>query len=246
MAEFFNVIFAGEIAGRADPQAVRANVGRIFNASEAVLDKLFSGQPVIIKKMTDRATAMELRARMKLAGANTSMVQVDEQGRRVEAASAVVASTAVAGSMAERVDYLAAKQAQAEAARPKPSGPPPPADVARVETWAIYPLGFLLSAPMPRPAPLMPDISRISMAAAGTDMIAASERTVVKPVQVDVSGISMAAAGSDVLREEEREIVAPVVVDISGISVAPVGAPLEQIHEDKVLVNPDISHLKIV
>ena len=58
MSELFNVVFSGEVSGRADPAVVRANVGKLFNASEAILDKLFSGQPVAVKKMVDRAGAM--------------------------------------------------------------------------------------------------------------------------------------------------------------------------------------------
>ncbi len=252
MAEFFNVVFAGEIAGRADPAVVRANVGKLFNASDAVLDRLFSGQPVAVKKMVDRATAMKLRALMKQAGADARMVQVDEQGKPLaSSASAVPVQAAPAappppvGTMAARVATLAEQQAREEAARPKPNAPPPPADVARVNTWALYPVGFLLSAPVPRPAPLMPNISGISFAAAGTDLIAASEKPVVKPVQVDISGMSMAAAGTDVLKESERRQVEAVKVDISGISVADVGAPLDEIRDNKPPVQVDISHIQL-
>lgn len=247
MAEFFNVVFAGEIAGRADPAVVRANVGKLFNASDAVLDRLFSGQPVAVKKMVDRATAMKLRALMKQAGADARMVQVDEQGKPLAqpAVAAAVAPPPPVGTMAARVATLAEQQAREEAARPKPDAPPPPADVARVNTWALYPVGFLLSAPTPRPAPLMPNISGISFAAAGTDLIAANEKKAVKPVQVDISGMSMAAAGTDVLKESERRQVEAVKVDISGISVADVGAPLDEIRENRPPVQVDISHIKL-
>ncbi|MDP2228767.1 MAG: hypothetical protein Q8J78_14955 [Moraxellaceae bacterium] len=260
MAELFNVIFAGELSGRAELAVVRANVGKMFNASEAVLDKLFSGQPVAVKKMVDRETAMKVRALMKQAGANTQMVQVDEQGRPVAAApatSAPAASTpaapasatakpaAPAQSMAERVAAMAQQHAIEEAKKPKPGEPPPPAIIEKIETWALYPAGFRLSIPRTGPAPVAPVITGIAMAAAGSDILAASERRVVKPVQVDLSGISMAPPGTEVLKEEERAHVVPVQVDISGLSVAPVGAPLDEIREEKVLVNPDISGLSL-
>lgn len=251
MTELFNVIFAGEISGRSDPAVVRENLKVLFSASEPVLDKLFSGQPVAIKKMVNRETAMMLRARMKQAGANTRMVQVDAEGRPLPEAPAPVAVAPAAppppdGSMAARVEVLAAQQALETAAKPKPNAPPPPADVNRVETWALYPVGWLLGAPTPRPAPLMPNISGISMARIGAELLAEAERVAPAPVKVDISGISMAAAGTDVLRAEERRQVEAVRVDISGISVAEVGAPLDEIREEKALVNPDISHLKLV
>lgn len=248
MAEFFNVVFAGEIAGRADPAAVRANVGRLFNASDAVLDRLFSGQPVAVKKMVDRATAMKIRALMKQAGADARIVQVDEQGKPLPAGTpaAPKAPPPPEGTMAARVETLAEQHAREEASKPKPNAPPPPAVIGRVETWALYPVGFLLSAPLPRPAPLMPNITGISLGSVGADLLAESEKRVVTPVQVDISGITVAAVGSDVLKDSEKRQVEAVKVDISGISMAEVGAPLDEIREEKVLVNPDISHIKLV
>ncbi len=244
MTELFNVVFAGEISGKADPAVVRANLAKLFNANDAVLDRLFSGQPVAIKKMVNRETAMLLRARMKQAGANTRMVQVDEQGRPV--ASAPVAEAPPVGSMADRVVRLAAEQAKTEAAKPKADAPPAPADVKNVKTWALYPTGWLLGAPLPKPAPLMPVISGISLAQIGADLLAESERAKVAPVLVDISGLSLAAAGSDVLKDGERRQVQAVSVDISGLSMAAAGTELEELREEKVLLKPDISHIRLV
>jgi hypothetical protein len=253
MAELFNVVFAGEIAGKADPAAVRANVGKLFNASEAILDKLFSGQPVVIKKMVDRATAMDLRSRMKLAGANTRMVAVDEQGRPLPAdatpaaapapapvapAQAAAPAAAAPLSMAERMKALAEQEARAAPVKP------PVAAAAPAGALTLSPVGAVLGTPLPAPPP-PPDIAGISMAAAGSDLLTAAERPVSQPVQVDISGISMAAVGSDVLRENEKRQVVPVQVDVSGITIAPPGADLEQIPDDRPPVNPDISHIKL-
>lgn len=262
MSELFNVVFSGQIAGRADPAVVRANLGRMFNASEAVLDRLFSGQPVAVKKMVDRATAMKIRALMKQAGADAQMVAVDAQGRPLAAASpapSVAPSGGAAappvsspqsvapqsGSMAARVAELAEQQAKAEAARPRADAPPPPAVIERVETWAIYPVGAILGAVVTRPAPLLPDISRLSMAATGSMLVQPGEIQQAAPVQVDVSALSMAPAGSDVLTDAERPAVKAVQVDISAISMAEVGAPLDEIRAEKPPVNVDISHLKL-
>ncbi len=252
MAEFFNVVFSGEIAGRADPAAVRANVGKLFNASDAILDRLFSGQPLAVKKMVDRATAMKIRALMKQAGADARIVQVDEQGRPLAAAPAAEAAAAApkappapAGTMAARVETLAEQHAREEASKPKPDAPPPPADVAVVSTWALYPAGFLLSAPLPRPAPLRPDISGISMGPLGGTILKPEEIKRPAPVKVDISGMSMAPPGTDVLKESERAKVVPVQVDITGISVAEVGAPLDEIRDEKPPVQVDISHIKL-
>lgn len=241
MAELFNVIFAGEIAGRADPAAVRANVGKLFNASEAVLDKLFSGQPVVIKKMADRATAMDLRARMKLAGANTRLVAVDEQGRPLPEGAAASAPAATPAPAAPRP---APPQAPTPV-RPAPAPAVPAPAASSAGGWDIAPVGVTLGVPAgpPPPPPVLP---AASIAPVGSDMISAAEKPVVTPVQVDISSISMAPVGSDVLRENERPVVTPVQVDIGGISIAPPGADLDQLHDDRPPVNPDISHIKLV
>lgn len=254
MSELFNVMFSGEISGRADPAAVRANVGKLFNASEAVLDKLFSGQPVAVKKMVDRATAMKVRAMMKQAGAETRMVPVDELGRPLTAAptpapaasvppvrpvtaSAPVAQAAPATeSMAERLQRLAGAP-PVEAARPSVQPAPAGGD------WGVAPAGTRLSPADTGPAPVVPDVSAIVLAPAGSDVLAPDEKPYIPPVQVDISAINLAPPGTEVLKDEERPRVEAVKVDISGMSMAEVGAPLDEIREAKKLVNPDISHL---
>lgn len=263
MSELFNVMFSGEISGRADPAAVRANVGKLFNASEAVLDKLFSGQPVAVKKMVDRATAMKVRAMMKQAGAETRMVPVDEQGRPLTAAPTpapaasvppvrpVTASAPVAQaappvdapqaapateSMAERLQRLAGAP-PVEAARPSVQPAPAGGD------WGVAPAGTRLSPADTGPAPVVPDVSAIVLAPAGSDVLAPDEKPYIPPVQVDISAINLAPPGTEVLKDEERPRVEAVKVDISGMSMAEVGAPLDEIREAKKLVNPDISHL---
>lgn len=259
MSELFNVMFSGEISGRADPAMVRANVGKMFNASEPVLDKLFSGQPVAVKKMVDRATAMKVRAMLKQAGADAKMVAVDEQGRPLANAGATATSAisqptpvpaakpakAPANSMAARVAVMARQHEIENAAKPKPNDPPPPAVVENVSTWALYPVGARLSVPAAVPVALKLNIASITMAKSGSDLIAENEKPKTKPVQVDISSMSMAAPQTDVLKESERKKVVPVQVDISGMSVAEVGAPLDEIRENKPPVKVDISHIQM-
>lgn len=279
MSELFNVVFSGEVSGRADPAVVRANVGKLFNASEPVLDKLFSGQPVAVKKMVDRATAMKVRAMMKQAGAETRMVPVDDQGRPLDAGvattAAPVAQAPAAAPVARPVPAAAPVSAPAPTLAPAPVAPaaaPKPAAESMADrvkrmaeeqlrqeaaqaavakaaeaqgNWGVAPVGTRLSPVDAGPPPVAPDISGIVLAPAGSDVIAPNEKPYIPPVQVDISAINLAPAGTEVLKEDEREHVVPVVVDLSGISVAEVGAPLDEIREEKKLVNPDISYLKL-
>ena len=273
MSELFNVVFSGEVSGRAGPAVVRANVGKLFNASEAVLDKLFSGQPVAVKKLVDRAGAMKVRAMMKQAGAETRLVAVDEQGRPLAAAAPTQAPAAavsaapvrpaavtpvapsvpasvpaatqpVAESMAERANRMGGKRKGVNGER-EAAVKDAAAKAAAEGQWVVAPVGARLSPVNAGPAPVAPDISDIVLSPSGSDVIADNERPVIAPVRVDISGIDLAPPGTEVLLENEREHVVPVVVDLSGISVAEVGAPLDEIKKEKPLVNPDISYLKL-
>lgn len=256
MADFFNVVFAGETSGGADPAAVRANMARMFKASDAMIEKLFSGQRIAVKKAVDQATAMKYRAVMKQAGAIAYIEPADEQGRPLAVASAPAAPAPVSvpaaparpaapQTMAERIAVLAAEQEKAAALlKPKPEAPP--ADVARAGAWGLFPPGSMLSETNTRPAPVsIPDVSSIKLAARGSDLIKAEERNAPPPVVVDVSAISVAPPNTELLKESERRVVVPVVVDVSGITIAPPGVDLEQIKDDKKPVNPDISKLKL-
>ncbi len=252
MAEFFNVVFAGEIARGADPAAVRANIGRLFKASDAMLEKLFSGQRIAVKKAVDQATAMKYRAVMKQAGAVAVIEEADAQGRPLAAASPaavappappapvpVAAPPARAPSMAERIAALAAEQAKAEALKPRPDAPPPPADVARVETWRLFPPGSLLSEARPRPAPMLPNVTHISLAREGSELLKAEERAQLAPPPVaipDLSAIRIAPAGSDLIKAEEKPVVAPVKVDVSALSMAPPNTEVLKESEKRVVV----------
>lgn len=257
MAEFFNVVFAGEIARGADPAAVRANIGRLFKASDAMVEKLFSGQRIAVKKAVDQATAMKYRAVMKQAGAVAVIEEADAGGRPLVAASPAAAVPSApppsasaspapapapaqrAPSMAERIAALAVEQAKAEALRPRPDALPPPADLARVDTWKLFPPGSLLSEAKPRPAPMLPDITHITYAREGGELLKAEERRQLAPPPVavpDLSAIRIAPAGSDLIKSEEKPVVVPVKVDVSALSMAPPNTEVLKESEKRVVV----------
>ena len=51
----YEVIFSGQMVAGADPLQVRQAVQRLFNASEQMLDQLFSGRKVVVKRGVDLA-----------------------------------------------------------------------------------------------------------------------------------------------------------------------------------------------
>ncbi len=67
--ETYNVYFSGRIMKDRDPAEVRQKIGRIFKLEGAKLERLFSGDPVAIKKQVDMEQAVKYRVAFREAGA---------------------------------------------------------------------------------------------------------------------------------------------------------------------------------
>lgn len=67
--ELFEVAFSGQIVTGANPEEVKARVSKMFNADDAKIAMLFSGNRVVIKKNIDRPTATKYKAALYQAGA---------------------------------------------------------------------------------------------------------------------------------------------------------------------------------
>jgi hypothetical protein len=72
----YAVIFQGQIADGADPAAVRANLGKLFKADSERVEKMFSGQKVIIKRGLDVDSAAKYKAVLLKAGALVAVVDM--------------------------------------------------------------------------------------------------------------------------------------------------------------------------
>ena len=67
--ELFEVAFSGQIVDGANPEEVKARVGKMFKADDAKITTLFSGKRVVIKKNIDQTTATKYKAALFQAGA---------------------------------------------------------------------------------------------------------------------------------------------------------------------------------
>jgi hypothetical protein len=74
----FHIVFTGQLVKGSDLATVKANLGKIFKMDAARVEKLFSGQAVVLKKDADQATAMKFRAVLKQAGAECELRPVEE------------------------------------------------------------------------------------------------------------------------------------------------------------------------
>ncbi len=69
MESLYNVYFAGEVLDGHSRDSVREKLGKLFNADEATLNKLFSGKPQLLKRECDKGTALKYQQAIERAGA---------------------------------------------------------------------------------------------------------------------------------------------------------------------------------
>lgn len=248
----FDIIFRGDIVFGHQLAEVKAKLQQLFKADAAKVDALFTGRPVPLKRNLDEATANKYRDALIKAGAMVEICSSD---------------TSPANAAPKPVP--APRRAVEAVASTAP-------DEVVSAGWTLAPLGAdLLPArerPQP-PAPLVVDISGLSLrpaegnlvdvsevheevgavvvapdlglAAVGTDLISADEKLALPLVEIELEDWGIAEAGSDLLTEDERPIVLPVVVAIGDYGLAPAGSDLGQLKANVKPVTPDISGLRL-
>lgn len=77
----FDILFAGELMGDADPEKVRSQLQQRFKLSEAATERLFSGRTVTVKRDVDTVTASRYRKVFRDAKALIEIRPVDASAR---------------------------------------------------------------------------------------------------------------------------------------------------------------------
>ena len=158
----YEVAFSGQLVAGAQPELVKANVAKLFQADEQRIALLFSGRRIVIKSNLDAVGAERYRETMARAGAVAELRALDEG---LDAAPppappaqdpAPVAAAVAAGTgklkVAPRDEYMAAF-----------------VDVEAPD-FGIAPLGAdLQDQPAAVAAPKV-DLSQFSLAPVGSDM----------------------------------------------------------------------------
>jgi len=107
--ELFDIYFSGKVIDQDQLPEVKQKIGKLFKASEAVLDKLFSGQPTKIKKAVDMDTAIKYRVKFREAGAIVDI-------RPCQSAAPAPATTPTSSPTAEAIPQSNFKAAESEPA----------------------------------------------------------------------------------------------------------------------------------
>ncbi len=232
----FDIVFKGEIVPGADAQAVKANVGKLFKANEKVLARLFSGEPIAIKKGVDKAATMKYRALMKKAGA---VCYAQTHGTPLDASSTAAKP---APTPAKPVPPVSQQTKVPSAKVPEASSSGVSVQTESGDDWSLAPPGTILVEASEIEAIEIPDISNMTMAEVGADVIENPEVVTFDELP-DVAGIDLAPVGSDVADPVERDDPAPP--DVSSIDLAPVGADVADPVERNEPEPPDVSSIDL-
>jgi len=203
MSNTFEVVFSGEVLDGFDPAETRAKIGKLFNADEAKIARLFSGNSIVIKKDLDEATANKYVGAFKNAGANA------------------IARDAAAPAEAV-VQEIQAAPPPAEEAPAAPTTKPASIPAAPAATGSSMfehsgeASAHLTAAPKTQvELDSNPDLSAFSLREADGNLVDPSDD--VPEANIDVGDISLASAGTDLGEaKEEPEEYNP---DLSGITL---------------------------
>lgn len=192
--ELFEIAISGEILDGENPEDVKARIGKMFNADEAKIAQLFSGNRVVIKKNVDQQTAEKYKNALNKAGAVCE----------IKSLSPVVETPAVETPVAE----------------PAPT-PPPAAPVHAAPPEPREPIDYGDIAPPPQVDPLGITGDQIEDLAASIAPVGSALQDNIEEVdepQFDFSGFDVAPVGS-VIGSEKKE-PDPPPPDTSGLSMA--------------------------
>ena len=197
--EKYDLFFSGQIMDGRDMAEVKTRVGKIFGATEEQLNRLFSGDPIPIKKGVDMDTAVKYRVTLRDAGALIDVVPTRSPSTRAPGRPATGGSPA-------------APAKNAPAAAPAGASAVPEAEAQM--TLAPPRTGTLEDCAPNTPPAELPDISDLDLAAEGEPLV---EQKAASVPQIDTSGLELFPANTGDLKDCQREPPPLPLPDISDL-----------------------------
>jgi len=218
----YDILFAGEILAGNHRDTVADNLARLFKATPETVNRLMDGGTHVLKRGTDRETALKYGSAMQRAGARAILREVAAESApmppppQTPAPAPVPPQPTPARTAGPDAAGLSLAPPGAEVLAPHERRS---VDAVVVDTSGIT-LASVFAAPSDtdRPPPAAPDTSHISIAAPGADLLE-GHHAPAPPPPPDTAAFSLAAPGT--LLEElkpERKALNP---DTSGLSLLP-------------------------
>ncbi|UYP29284.1 hypothetical protein OEG79_14590 [Pseudomonas sp. Z8(2022)] len=163
----YEIAFSGQLVPGAQPELVKANLAKLFQADTQRIAQLFSGRRIVIKNNLDAAAAEKYRATLERAGARVEVVDMDMLIEEVELAPPPPADPVPAPS-APLPKPVAASPGRLQVA-PRDEYMAAFSEVDAPD-FGIAPVGSDLQDARPEAEAPRVDLSQFSLAPVGSDM----------------------------------------------------------------------------
>ena len=236
--ELFDIYFSGKVINQDEIADVKQKIGKLFNASDAVLSKLFSGQPTRIKKAVDMDTAIKYRVKFREAGA---IVDIRPSESAPPAASSTPAASAIPQSGFSAADSVADSAADSNPAAAAESAPvTKPVTTPGTAPVASPPASTETSQPQ-TVATAAPTSIDAGLAMPGSII---DETPEPPPANYNTDQYDLGEANSGSLEEFAETVIPAPVPDISSLDIIETDAPLDDTPEPEAL-NVDTGNMAI-
>jgi len=221
----FDIVFSGKLINGAETLEVKENLRRLFKLDPDAVEKLFSGNPMVIKTNVDRATATKYQQAITQAGATIQLrlhqAQEPDTAAGKEAAGPVEDSGI--GLLPLGSAILAKNERQEFRAVE--------IDTSHLQLDEITPLNApgqgsaTFGEPLPSESRYPGSITDTSIQTALTLLDSSapaptSDRTELQAADIDIEHLSTATADGYLLDENERPKFKKVEVDTSALSLS--------------------------
>lgn len=192
----FQLVFKGECVPGTDLEAARNNARTLFKASLEQVDRMFSGQPVVIRNKLEEVQAEKYRAVLKKHGM-VAYVQPMADARPTTSSPPQPKPEAPAGRASQQpaAPSPPAPERKGMVPQTEPGDRLPVAgekvdDILSGSGLSLDPVGVILAEQSEVEPPMFQHLDEWSLAPAGSDL--GVERTLPTPVVPDVSHLSLA------------------------------------------------------
>lgn len=240
----YDLHITGKLVEGVSPESAQENFAQLFKTSSDKVARYFTGQPILFKRGIEKPEAMKYKAALHKIGIliafKTHKVQAETPPPTNQRAATPITPLRPAPTP-ETSNQVASIQAS-----PEPTAQLNPSSATNTEVatnLSMAPVGSDVLNPEERTVFVEADIdtSDIKMVSTFIEIEPEEKQT---PPAPNISHITVAEAGEDLL-VDKPEVTPPLTVDIEDFSLAPAGAQLDQLHDDLTPLNPDISGLDI-
>jgi hypothetical protein len=209
--ELFDIYFTGKLVEGIDSGQAKQNFAQLFKTEPSQVEKLFNGKPQLLKRGCSKSEAIKYKTALHKAGLLVAF-KAHQTPAAKPPSKDVQEAPATHTTKTEGSLTLA------------PAG----SDVLRDSEKHVF-----IEANI--------DLSSIQLSSPFSQVEEPEKET---PLAPDISHLSTAAVGEDLL-VDKPEPASPPPMDLDQFTVAEPGADLKQLKEEKTLLNPDISHITV-